>query len=195
MTLQNHPSPDSPAGSKPGWWPRIRKELITYWITVAYLTLYFGVFYNYRRLLLAQYQISYSNYGIALIEALVLAKIILIGDFLRLGRGFENKPLVIPTLFRAFVFTIWVALFKIAENTVRGLIRGEGWMGGVNNITQGKYEFFASCHVVFFTFIPFFAFKELIRVTGKDKIWKLFFRRKSPAEDVLGDSPGGTKPD
>lgn len=28
--------------------------------------------------------------------------------------------------------------------------------------------------LIFFSFIPFFAFKELIRVLGKEKVWELF---------------------
>ena len=182
----SHPSLKSgdtaPAAEPAGWKSRLRKEMISYWITVAYLTLYFGVFFSYRRLLLAQYQISYENYGIALIQALVLAKVILIGDLLRLGRGLEEKPLIYPTLFRAFIFTIWVALFKLLEETVKGLFHGEGLGGGFDHIVaKGQYEYFASCLVVFFTFIPFFAFKELVRVTGKSEIFKLFFRRRVPA--------------
>src|SRR5215469_6841791 len=190
MNPISHPSSTrgdaAPTGEKAGWKSRIREEMISYWVTVAYLTLYFGVFFNYRRLLLAQYQISYENYGVALIEALVLAKVILIGDLLRLGRGLEEKPLVYPTIFRAFIFTIWVALFKLLEETVKGLFRGEGLGGGFDHIVaKGQYEYFASCLVVFFTFIPFFAFKELVRVTGKGRIFKLFFRRRGPEDPNL----------
>jgi hypothetical protein len=183
----------SAAGGKPGWKQRLRQEMVTYWITVLYLALYFGVFFSYRRLLLAQYQISYENYGVALIEALVLAKVIMIGDFLSLGRGLENKPLIYPTLFRSVVFTIWVAIFKLLEHTVKGLFRGEGWAGGFNYLVgRGEYEYFASCLVVFFTFIPFFAFKEMIRVTGKGKIRQLFFHHRPPADYDIG---GGFTPD
>jgi hypothetical protein len=181
----------APTGEQASWKSRIRKEMIAYWVTVAYLTLYFGVFFNYRRLLLAQYQISYENYGIALIQALVLAKVILIGDLLRLGRGLEDRPLIYPTLFRAFIFTIWVALFKLLEETVKGLYHGEGLGGGFDRIVaKGQYEYFASCLVVFFTFIPFFAFKELVRVTGKGKIFKLFFRRRVPEDSNLNEDSG-----
>ena len=168
----------SNATGKPGGWKqRIRHELFEYWMTVLYLALYFGAFTMYRRLILAEYQISYMNYGMALIEALVLAKVILLGDLLRLGRGLENWPLIIPTLFRAIKFTIWVGVFTILEHTIRGGLRGEGLAGGFGNfISKGKYELLASSLVVFFTFIPFFAFRELNRLLGKGRIWEAFFR-------------------
>jgi hypothetical protein len=179
-------SPKNATEKKAGWKQRFRAEMISYWMTVLYLTLYFGVFYNYRRLILARYEISYLNYGAALIEALVLAKVILIGDLLRLGRGMENKPLIFSTLIRSIVFTIFVAAFKFLEYTAKGLIRHEGWTGGLQQFAgKAKYEFFASVLVVFFTFIPFFAFKELNRVIGKRKIWWLFFSAHVPKESLV----------
>jgi hypothetical protein len=175
--------PKNATGNKAGWKHRLRDEMISYWITVLYLTLYFGMFLNYRRLILAHYQISYTNYGLALIEALVLAKVILIGDLLRLGRGMENKPLIVSTLTRSVVFTIFVTAFTFVEETVKGLIRHQGWTGGVDKfIGSGKYEYIASALVVFFTFIPFFAFKELNRVIGGGKIRRLFFSVRMPTE-------------
>ncbi len=164
--------------------------MITYWLTVLYLTLYFGVFYNYRRLILARYEISYMNYGVAFIEALVLAKVILIGDLLRLGRGMENKPLILSTLTRSVVFTLFVMVFKFLEQTVKGLIRHEGWTGGFQQFAgKAIYEFLASALVVFFTFVPFFAFKEMNRVIGKETIWRLFFHAPAPTESSLKTDP------
>lgn len=162
------------------WKEKLRHELFEYWMTVIYLSLYFGVFTFYRRLILAQYHISYLNYGVSIIEALILAKVILIGDLLRLGRGLENRPLIIPTFVRATMFTIWVVIYTICEYMVKGLIKGEGLVAGFNDfLGNGKHELLASSLIVFFTFIPFFALKELNRVLGKGKIWKAFFRGKT----------------
>ena len=50
----------------------------------------------------------------------VLAKVIMVGDILRLGRGLEQKPLIVPTLHRTVVFSVWVGLFSVLEATVPG---------------------------------------------------------------------------
>jgi hypothetical protein len=172
------------------WKQRFRHELFVYWMTVLYLALYFGAFVSYRRLILAQHQIDYLNYGVALVEALVLAKVILVGDLLRLGRGLEDRPLIVPTLVRSVVFTLWVALFTFLEQTVRGLLLGKGLAGGFHYfITKGKYEVLASSLVVLFTFIPFFAFKELNRVLGPGRIWEEFFRGGRPRKPVSTAGP------
>lgn len=79
---------------------KILNGLKTYWVNVLYITLFFSIFTNYRRLMLAHYQITYKDYGISVVKALVLAKVIMVAEHLRLGRGFENKPLIVPTLYK-----------------------------------------------------------------------------------------------
>ena len=59
---------------KVGWKEKLFLEMTAYWINVVYLTILFAVFTSYRRLILADYDISYSNWGVSLIKALVLAK-------------------------------------------------------------------------------------------------------------------------
>ena len=75
---------------------KIFHELVEYWINVLYLALMFAAFTQYRRFLLAAHGITYTNYWVAVIQALVLAKVIMIGGVFRLGRGLENKPSGFP---------------------------------------------------------------------------------------------------
>ena len=166
--------------AKVGWKQKLVSEMIEYWLVVLYLACFFGLFTWYRRFILAEYQISYVHYGVSLLEALVLAKVILIGDVLRLGRQFEDKPLIVPTLFRSVVFSLWVGAFGVLEHTIGGLLSGQGLAGGFEQLMRiGKYELLARCLVTFVAFIPFFAFKELERVLGEGKIRTLFFRGRA----------------
>lgn len=162
-------------------------EMIAYWINVLYLTLVFAVFTSYRRLILAHYYISYTHWGISLIKALVLAKVIMIGGLFHFWRSLDNKPLILPTLSKAFAFTLWVVLFAAVESAIRGFLHGKGLDGMLDHLlSEGSHEFFAKCLVVFVAFIPFFATKELGRVLGKGKMWELFFRKGPAAAVDLG---------
>jgi hypothetical protein len=159
--------------------PKVRKYPVTP-LQSLYLALLFGVFTWYRRLILAEYGISYLHYGASVIEALVLAKIIMIGDVLGLGRRLEEKPLILPTLYNAFTFGLWVVAFSVLEHAAVGFLRGEGLTGGIHELmSQGGYELLARGLVTFFAFIPFFAFREAERVLGEGRIRALFFRRRS----------------
>ena len=161
---------------------KILAEVISYWVIVLYMAIFFGAFSTYRRLLLAHHGIGYEDYGIAVIRALVLGKVVLVAETLRLGQRFEEKPLIIPTLYKTFLFTVCMAVFDIAEGLVRGLIGGLGPMGAVDGVmSRFNYEWLSRALVIFFAFLPLFAVGELRRVLGKG-VTGIFFQRSSAAE-------------
>ena len=161
------------------WKQTVVSEVIEYWIVVVYLASFLGAFTWYRRFVLAAHEITYLHYGTSVLEALVLAKLILIGDALHLAHRLDDKPLIVPTLYKAVVFSLWVGLFTVLEHTVVGLLHERGVAAGVQELmSTGKFELLARCLVTFCAFIPFFAFKELQRVLGVDKLLTLFFRRR-----------------
>ena len=142
---------------------KARHELIEYGVNVVYLTLVFAAFTVYRRILLAEHGVTHENYGFAVIEALVLGKVIMLGDLARLGRGLEAKPLIVPTLYKTLVFSALVAAFKVVE------LLSDKWSD----------ELLANGLVLLVALIPFFAIKELGRVLGKDTVSSLFFRSRA----------------
>jgi len=154
-------------------------EVSEYWMNVCYLALVFATFTQYRRLILASHDITYTNYWVAVIEALILAKVIMIGSVFRLGRGLEGKPLIYPTLYKTVVFTLFVGLFALGEHAVKVLWQGEGLTAGLAHFFgRGPHELLANSLVVFVAFVPYFGVKELGRILGEDKIRALFFRKR-----------------
>lgn len=167
---------------KIGWRHKIIHEMVQYGINFIYLFLFFGMFTLYRRITLAEYQISYLHYGIALIEALVLAKVIMLGDVMGLGRRLDDRPLILITVYKTVVFAVWAGVFGILEHLLEGLVNGKGLTGGIEEFWSNSYELLARCLMVFFAFVPFFAFKELGRVLGENKIFDLYFRKGTMTE-------------
>jgi len=168
----------------------ILHEVSEYGMNVCYLALAFASFIQYRRLILAAHDITYTNYWVAVINALILAKVIMIGSVFRLGRGLEQKPLIYPTLYKTVVFTLFVGIFKIIEEVIKGLWKGKRLTEGlVDFFEKGPYELVANSLIVFVAFIPFFGVKELGRVLGEKKIRALFFRRS--ADQGSGSSGQG----
>jgi hypothetical protein len=184
---------NSPDKNKGDLKKKIVHEMVEYWINACYLTLMFAAFTQYRRFILAAHDITYANYGFAVIKALILAKVVMIGAVLRLGRGLEQKPLIYPTIYKTVVFTIFVGLFTIIEHVIKGVWKGEGFMGGlIDFLGKGTHELLANSLVVFVAFIPFFGVKELGRVLGEEKIWALFFHKRAD-EGFERSGPGGLK--
>jgi hypothetical protein len=172
----------SAEASASGWKGKLGHELIEYGFNVAYLTLVFAAFFIYRRLLLASYDIAYTNYGVALIEALILGKVIMIGGMLHIGRGLEDKPLILPTIYKTVVFTVIVGIVKVGEHAIAGVWHSGGIAAGVVEFAaKGPHEIIANSLVVFVAFLPFFGIKELGRVFGQERISALFFRSRASA--------------
>lgn len=170
----------SPEENKGTLKQKLLHEVMVYLVYAAYLALVFAAFTQYRRLILADVGITYTDYGVALIQALVLAKVIMIGDAIRLGRGLEHKPLIFPTLLKTAVFTLLVGLFILIEHAIKGLLKGMGAVEGVMAfLVKGLHEVLALSLVIFAAFIPFFALREVGRALGGEgRILVLFFKRR-----------------
>ena len=164
-----------------------KHELIEYAINVAYLAVVFAAFTWYRRLILAAYDIEYTNYWFAVIEALILGKVIMIGAIFRLGRTLEDKPLIWSALYKTVVFCVFCALFTVLEHTVVGLWKGAGPMAGIHEMMEkGGHELLANTLMLFVSLLPFFALKELGRVFGTSGIREVFLSRRRDLEGGAG---------
>ena len=165
--------------AKRNWKDKLKHEFIEYWINVAYLAIFFSVFIFYRRLILAHYDVYLEDYFMGVVKALVFAKLIMIGAFFHVGKGFESKPLFIPVLYKSFLFTIWLAIFDVVEAFISELIHVRSFSGTVVELsTHFTNIWIGGVVVVFVAFLPFFAFKELSRVMGTEKIQNLFLRKR-----------------
>jgi hypothetical protein len=106
-----------------GWKGKFIRDLKSVaWISL-YLVLFFCAISTYSMLMLHELNVTNSifRYGFAIINALVLAKIIMIGEYARLGRRHEDQPLIISTLWKAFLFGLLVAASHILEESVKRL--------------------------------------------------------------------------
>ncbi|MGZ9052299.1 MAG: hypothetical protein ACXW3N_08885 [Rhodoplanes sp.] len=152
-----------------------------FWIFV-YLWLCFGLFILYKSLILAQHDIDYAGYGVAFVKALVLGKVILIAETLDVADKHKDKPLIYPTLYKSVVFFVILVVFSILEHVVRGLFNHLTVTESLSEIGGGSLPaILAEGLVMFVTLVPFFAFREIGRVLGENKLYHLFFVEGSRA--------------
>jgi hypothetical protein len=104
---------------------KILHELRSLLFIFLYLGLFFMVLRTYTHLILLERQISYAAYGLTLIKALAMAKIILTGETLHLGERFHNKPLIVSTLYATLLFSALALVFEVIEHLLLGLIHGK----------------------------------------------------------------------
>jgi hypothetical protein len=144
------------------------------------LAVFFCALATYSMLLLEKFEISYFTYGAALLNALIITKIILIGEAVHFGKKHEAKPLFYSCVYKAFVYGVLVFAFHIVEEVIKRLIHRKDIVGAFREVRID--DLLARSVIIFLTFIPFFAFRELGRVMGSDKLRDVFFRTGAPSK-------------
>lgn len=155
-------------------------------VIFLFLVMFFEAFAAYRGMLLREFQIEYVRYAGVVISALILAKIIMIGEYVGLGERYEQRALMLSTVYKAFVFCLLAVAFHVLEEAVTALAHHKGPAEAFERLrsSAGRYELLGHGLVVFCAFIPFFALRETRRVLGARQLYELFFRRRSGAETV-----------
>jgi len=152
-------------------------ELKEYFVIVLYLWVIFGVLLLYKSVILNEERISYVAHGIALINALVLGKFILIAKALHLGETADDAPLIYPTVLKSALFSLVLAGCKILEDAAVGFFHGKSFSQSIADLGGGTLNGILTLTLLMFVvLIPFFGFGELQRVLGEGKLAQLFFR-------------------
>jgi hypothetical protein len=78
----------------------------------------------HKSLVLSQRHLDYEEHTLAIINAFVFAKVLLVAEQLHLGRRFQNKPLIYPILYKCFVFSVVLICFHVLESAAVGMWHG-----------------------------------------------------------------------
>ena len=163
--LMNSAHPDRKA--------KIKHELKEMLTLSLYLAFFFCALAIYDLLLLRQYNVEYWTIAFALINALVITKVIMIGEYAKLGRRHEDKALLVSAVWKAFVFGLLVFAFHVVEELIKRLIHGSDVAKAATDI---RFEQLAGRSIVVFCgFVPLFAWREFRRVMGEESFVDLVF--------------------
>ena len=164
-------------------------EFKEFLLIAFYLWLVFGLFIVYKSVLLAEEHVSFAFHGLAIINALAFAKVVLIARALHLGEGFDDAPLIYPTVFKSALFSVLLAGCKILEDAAVGHFRGKSFQESISDFGGGTLKsIFTLTVLLFVLLIPFFGMGELQRVLGEGKLAQLFFRPRPSRDQPKKDS-------
>jgi hypothetical protein len=168
----NHATEAAPAAEpsreKPSLRVRLVKELKSFLIIFAYLWLVFSMFLVHEWTVLASHQIGFRFYGLAVVNALVLSKIMLIAEGLSFAERFKDKPLIYPIAFKSIAFTVLLLAAYIVEEIAVGLFHGKTAAESFPEIGGGGVTGVITIGVIMcIALVPFFSFKEIARAVGE----------------------------
>ena len=159
---------------------KAKEEFRLLLLITVYLGTLFWAFLTYRRLISREFGVTSFHYGFAVIEAVVIAKVILIGKAMGLGKKETGRALAFAVLRSSFVYALLIAAFAVLEHVVEGLIHGKDLAQSLAQIGDHSiYEILARALVLFVALIPFFAIWKLDEELGERRLSQIFFRKRS----------------
>jgi hypothetical protein len=142
-----------------------------------YLWLLFALFSYHEAIVLAKHHIDYKPFGLAFVNAFILAKVMLVAEELRVGTRFRKTAPIFPILHKSVLFAIIFICFNMGEEIVIGLWKGQTLAESIPKIGGGSpLGIVIASLIITVALIPFFAFRELSRVMGKGVLGALLLR-------------------
>ena len=155
-------------------------EVVRFGLMFVYLWVVFGLFVLHERIIRGQMGLGFQAQGFALINALVLAKVMLVAEDLRLDRGLRGQPLAYAAAGEAALFAIVFIVFHVMERLAVGLWHGSTLADSVPAIGGGGFAGLISVAAIMFVMlIPYFAFRDLGRALGQEELRKLLFSSRN----------------
>ena len=145
-------------------------------VITLYLWVVFVLLILHQSVVLRKHYFEVASHGLALINALALAKVMLVARDLHFADFGKGVPLMYPTLLKSAAFSVLLAIFKILEEVAVGLYHGLSFHQSIADLGGGTWSGILSLTAILFVLlIPFFAFAEVGELIGEGKLEQLFF--------------------
>jgi len=145
-------------------------------------TLFFFVGFNLilftRWMTLQEHGIPFTNFFGATLAALLVGKVVLVVDNLRVMHYFDGAPLIQPILFKSAIYWVCVFVFRIAEALFHFLYEG-GALGDFPGFLEAHFSwprFLAIQIWLMVLFLVYVTAHELNTLFGDGELARLFLR-------------------
>lgn len=165
---------------KPEFKKRAKDQIKSFVLMFLYLWVVFGVLALHELIILSRHQINYVSHGLAIVNALIFAKVMLVAEDFHLGHRSHNKPLIYSVLIKSILFALALICFHIVEHVLIGMWDGKTMAESIAEVGANRLVVIVSLGIIgTVALAPFFLLSEISRVIGRDNFWALFFQRRS----------------
>lgn len=167
-------------------------EFRRFLVSFLYIYILLGVFVLHEEIALRAHggmsqAIPFAPHGFAIINALVLGKVALVVEDLRLAQRIKPKPLIWPILLEALVLAVLFIAMHYVEHLIGGWLHGEGLAKSVPMVGGGGAWGVAFATFSFFVaMIPFCAFRQITLAIGWPRMRGLLFGTPGGASGERG---------
>jgi hypothetical protein len=160
-------------------WEKLRHELIALGYITLYFAVWFGVVMFLKKLLLEQYDIKFNGLALALLGAVLLAKVVLLMEHFPVESWVPNHPAIVAVVLRTFIYFLGVLVALTIEKAFEARHEYGGFARALTRVYQHpeypRVLFNTIC--VALSLFVFNIFSVLRRHLGKNGLGRLFFGR------------------
>lgn len=146
-------------------------------VIVLYLWVVFGLLSIHKSIVLSQHHLDTQEHAFAIVNALVFAKVLLVGEHFKLGTRFSRRPLIYSILYKCAAFSVVLICFHVVESVGMGLWDGHTIAESVPPFLGWNPRGILAVSVMCFVLLlPFFGFREITRVIGRNEMRALLLQ-------------------
>lgn len=170
------------ATARPTLRQRAAHEMRQFVIIFLYLWALFGLFVLNETIVDRTHGSAVVLQGFAVVNALVLAKVMLIAELLDVGRHFRRWPLVVTIVVEAAFYTVLFLAVHVLERVLVGHFHGETVSASMPSFGGGGLAgLLTVAAITFVSLLPFFTFKHVARAIGPDRMQAILLGRPATA--------------
>ena len=157
------------------WKEKLKNELISVGIATIYFMIWFGTLMLIKVLLLKDYNIEFTGVSMAIIGALVVAKLILIMEYIPLGSWIRKQPAYVDVLIRTTLYTLGIFIILILEKGLEGRTEYGGFISSIKHSFSNVdiYHVWVNTIVVFGALLVFNTISIFRKHLGKGGLLKM----------------------
>jgi hypothetical protein len=150
-------------------------------IAAAYIFVLLSIFTLHEEIALRTHDgeskaLPFAPHGFAIVNALVLGKVALVVEELRLGHRIKPQPLIWPILLESLILAVMFVAMHFAEHVVGGWIHGEALAKSVPAVGGGgAWGVFFATFSFFVAMIPFVGFRLITMQIGWPRMRAILF--------------------
>lgn len=155
----------------------ILKEIKTVTRVAAYFAIVFLMMMLMKKLYLEDYDIEFYGVSKALIGALILSKVVILMEFISLGKWVQHQPAIVDIILRTLLYTAGVLVVLILEGAFEKRHEAGGFGEAISYVLNHRdiYHVWATILGSSFAIFVYNAFSVLQLYMGKKGVTKLFF--------------------
>jgi hypothetical protein len=176
-------------GQHPSRLDHVKQAAIRFVLMFVYLLIVFALFQLHEFIVLREHGLPYTRFGVAIVNALVIAKVMLIADEFHLGEMRGERPLALPILIRSAVFAATFIAVDLTEKLIKNLLEGHALEASLSKLGAGLTTTLVSGVDMAVMLIPFFAFVEIGRILGMANLRRILFIARDARIEIEDTSP------